>query len=70
MRKFSKIVENLENGYYKIEATVELIVQSENSGEAGYLADSILSGIEECSNYTISLIDETDERITEKKNNI
>lgn len=70
MKKFSKIVENLENGYYKIEATVELIVQSENSGEAGYLADSILSGIEECSNYTIDLIDQTDERITENKNNI
>lgn len=71
MKKFSKIVENLENGYYKIEATVELIVQSENSGEAGYLADSILSGIEECSNYTIDNIDQTDERITENniKNN-
>lgn len=67
MKKFSKIVENTKNNYYKVNATIELIIQAENSGECGYLADSILSGIEECNNYTIDLIDETDERITENK---
>jgi len=68
MEKFSKIIENIENGgYYKINATIELIVEAENSGEAGYLADSTLGSIEECSNYTIDLIEETDERISENK---
>jgi len=69
MEKFSKIVENIENGgYYKINATIELIIKAENSGEAGYLSDSIIGSIEKCSNYTIDLIEETDERISENKN--
>ncbi len=68
MRKFTKIVENLENeSFYKIEAEVVLIIPAENEGEAGYVADSILASIEDSSNYVIKNIEETDERITESK---
>jgi len=68
MRKFSKLLEDIDNNkYYKITANVELIVHSESDGEAGYLADSILAGIEESLNYSILNIEETDERIDENK---
>jgi hypothetical protein len=71
MKKFTKIVENLENeNFYKVEAEVVLIIEAENEGEAGYVADSILASIEDSSNYTINNIDETDERITESKKEI
>ena len=68
MKKFTKIVENLENeSFYKVEAEVVLIIEAENEGEAGYVADSILASIEDSSNYVINNIEETDERITESK---
>lgn len=66
MKKFTKILEDLDNyNYYKIYAEVELIVKAENEGEAGYQSDSILSSIENMSNYQIQLIEETEERIDE-----
>lgn len=65
MKKFSKIVENKDNEkHYKISAHVDLIVPAENTGEAGYLADSILSSIEYGSDYVIDLIEETNEEIS------
>jgi hypothetical protein len=65
IKKFTKIVEEVENGrFYKVIAQVELIIPAENEGEAGYLADSALSSIENGSNYTIDNIEETDERIS------
>ena len=71
MRKFTKIVENLESeSFYKVEAEVVLIIEAENEGEAGYVADSILASIEDGSNYVINNIGETDERITESKSEI
>ena len=71
MKKFTKIVENLENeSFYKVEAEVVLIIEAENEGEAGYVADSILASIEDSYNYTINNIDKTDERITESKKEI
>lgn len=71
MKKFTKIVENLENeSFYKVEAEVVLIIEAENEGEAGYVADSILASIEDSSNYIINNIGETDERITESKKEI
>jgi hypothetical protein len=66
IKKFTRIVEQSENGkFYKVIAQVELIISAENEGEAGYLADSALSSIENGSNYTIDNIEETDERISE-----
>jgi hypothetical protein len=66
MKKFTKILEDLDNyNYYKIYAEVELIIEAENEGEAGYQSDSILSSIENINKYEIQLIDETDERIIE-----
>ena len=71
MKKFTKILEdNLNQSYYKVEAEVVLIIEAENEGEAGYVADSILASIEDSSNYTINNIGETDERITESKSEI
>jgi hypothetical protein len=71
MKKFTKIVENLESeSFYKVEAEVILIIEAENEGEAGYVADSILASIEDSSNYIINNIGETDERITESKKEI
>jgi len=71
MKKFTKILEEVENErFYKVTAQVELIIPAENEGEAGYMSDSILASIEYCSNYTIDLIDETDEGITESKSEI
>jgi len=65
IKKFTRIVEEVENGrFYKVIAQVELIIPAENEGEAGYLADSALSSIENGSNYTIDNIEETDERIS------
>ena len=67
MRKFTKILEEIENGkFYKVNAEIELIIPADNEGEAGYLSDSILSSLENGSNYQIINIDETDERITEQ----
>lgn len=66
MKKFTKIVEEIENGrFYKVNAEIELIVPAENEGEAGYLSDSILSSIEHGYNYQIINIDETNEDISE-----
>ena len=72
MKKFTKILEEVESErFYKVTAQVELIIPAENEGEAGYMSDSILASIEYGSNYTIDLIDETDERIvTESKSEI
>lgn len=66
MKKFTKVLEDIENGrFFKVNAEVELILPAENEGEAGYLSDSILSSIEHGSNYQINNIDVTDERIDE-----
>lgn len=66
MRKFTKIIEKLENSkFYKTTANIELIIEAENEGEAGYISDSILSSIEESYDYTILNIEETEDRINE-----
>lgn len=62
MKKFSKILENSKNEKtYLVDATLKLIIKSTNEGEAGYLADSILGGIEEMHNYEIINLKEIDE---------
>jgi len=59
MKKFSKILENINNQkYFEILATINLIVEASSEGEAGYLGDSILGGIEEQSDFTIQNIAE------------
>ena len=70
MKKFSKILETKEDRHYKVEAKVDLIIPSENQGEAGYLADSILAGNRYSSDYIILNIEETQERISESKSEI
>jgi hypothetical protein len=72
MKKFSKILENNSNEkHYKVFAKIQLIIPAENEGEAGYISDSILASVENNYDYTIDLIEETDERISESfKSNI
>jgi hypothetical protein len=61
MKKFTKVLEEVENErFYKVTAQVELVVPSENEGEAGYLADSILASIEYGSEYVIDNIEQTE----------
>ena len=66
MKKFTKILEEIENGrFFKVSAEVELILPADNEGEAGYLSDSILASIEYGADYRIINIDVTDEGIDE-----
>jgi hypothetical protein len=59
MKKFTKVLENQSNEkFYEISVELKLLIKAENEGEAGYLADSILGGIEEQSDYSIINIEE------------
>jgi hypothetical protein len=68
MKKFTKVLEN-QKGSYIIEATIKLKVDTENEGEAGYLADSILVGVDNMEDYTIDNIEEEVGSLTENKTN-
>jgi hypothetical protein len=72
MKKFSKILENkIYDKYYKVFAEIQLVIPAENEGEAGYISDSSLASVDHIYDYTIKLIEETDDRITESfKSNI
>ena len=59
MRLFSKLNENSKMEF-QIDTNLRLKVKSENEGEAGYLADSILSGIGEMEDYEILNISKID----------
>lgn len=52
MRLFSKINENIKNDYL-VESNLRILISAENEGEAGYISDSILGGIEELDDYEI-----------------
>ena len=68
MRKFTKILENIaEQKYFEIKAEVTLVVKAENEGEAGYLADSILGGIEEQTDFIVQNISEISEEDFKKQ---
>lgn len=70
MKKFTKLLEDVENTkFYKIDAEIQLLISASSEGEAGYLGDYILGGIEEQFTYNILNIEETDDRINESKNN-
>lgn len=61
MRKFTKILEDINNSStYEISASVKLIVKADSQGEASYIAESILAGIENIGEYNISNVEETD----------
>jgi hypothetical protein len=71
MKKFSKVLEKVENTkFYKISADIEIVVRANDEGEAGYLGDSILGAIEEQFTYNILNIEETDDRINESNINL
>lgn len=68
MIKFTKLLENLSKGrIYQIDATLKLMVNAASEGEAGYLADSILAGVEEQSDFTIQNISEISEEEFKKQ---
>jgi hypothetical protein len=62
MKKFTKIVENIEESkYFKIKSEIEMVVKSNNEGEAAYISDSILSSIKGQSGYNIKSIEEVNQ---------
>ena len=62
MKKFTKLVENIESEkYFKVIAEIELVFKSDNEGEAGYLADSELGSLESQIDFRISDILEVSE---------
>jgi 4a-hydroxytetrahydrobiopterin dehydratase len=68
MRKFTKILENInDQKYFEITAEVKLLVKADNEGEAGYLGDSILGGIEEQSDFIIQNVSEVTEEDFKKQ---
>lgn len=69
MIKFSKILENKKSGVYKAFAYIELEIESEDEGEAAYVADSTLSSVKNVSDYGITKIEKL-EIIGESKNAI
>jgi 4a-hydroxytetrahydrobiopterin dehydratase len=59
MKRFSKIIEQSTfKKYYQISSELNLVIESESEGEAGYHADSILGGIKEQIDFTIKNITE------------
>lgn len=58
MRIFSKIVENENFKHFKISSELFLVVEAETPGEAGYISDSILGGIEEQVDFKVNDISE------------
>jgi hypothetical protein len=72
MNKFSQVLEaNNQKRYFKVLAEIELIIEAENEGEAGYTSDSILASVDGQSNFIIKNIGETskEEFIQENKKN-
>lgn len=61
MKKFSKIVESTGKKYYQISAQVQLIIEAENDGEAGYVADLSLSKITGVKKYHIIDLQESND---------
>jgi hypothetical protein len=71
MKKFSRLLEEAQNNkFYKIDAEIQLLICASSEGEAGYLGDSILGGIDEQFTYSILNIEETEDRINESKINL
>lgn len=59
MKKFTKILENIESEkFFEIDATIKLKVISDSEGEAGYMGDSILGSIQEQAGFKINNISE------------
>lgn len=58
MKKFSKIQENSGKKYFEVYAEIKISFESENEGEAGYKADSIIGAIKEQVDYKIQDISE------------
>jgi len=61
MRKFSKISESVEFKKFKVSASIDILVEAESEGDAGYQSDSILGGIEEQIDFRINNIEEISE---------
>jgi hypothetical protein len=71
MKKFTKVLENQNNEkYFEVSVEVKLLVKAENEGEAGYLSDSIIGGIKEQIDFTISNIEEVSKDSIDKDLNL
>ena len=71
MKKFTKVLESQNNEkYFEVSVELKLLVKAENEGEAGYLSDSILGGIKEQIDFTISNIEEVSKDSIDKDLNL
>jgi hypothetical protein len=71
MKKFTKVLESQDNEkYFEVSVEVKLLVKAENEGEAGYLSDSIIGGIKEQIDFTISNIEEVSKDSIDKDLNL
>ena len=66
MKKFTILTEKLEKKRFKVNINVNLIIETEDEGEAGYIADDIIATIENLKDYQILNIEQTIEKIDEK----
>lgn len=53
MKKFSKFSEEDKIKTYKVYINLEILVDAENEGDAGYIADNIAESLEEYSSHEI-----------------
>ena len=61
MKQFSKLLENYETKkYFKVKCEVELIISSDNKGEAECISDFDLSSIKSQSKFKIKSVSEID----------
>lgn len=67
MKKFSKIQESNKENEYIVKASIELVIKAENEGEAGYIADDTLGGLENVDTYDIVNIDKKTIGLKESK---
>jgi hypothetical protein len=59
MKKFTKVLEDIDNSrYYEVSGDIKLFIKASNEGEAGYMSDSILGSVENQVDFSIALIEE------------
>jgi len=62
MKKFTKLVENVESiKYFRAKCEIDLTIKASSQGEASYITDLELSSVKHQSGYVISDIQETTE---------
>jgi 4a-hydroxytetrahydrobiopterin dehydratase len=64
MIKFTTLLESTSKSFI-VEANISLLITASNEGEAGYMSESIIGGIEELQDYTLINIGEAEDSMNE-----